>query len=220
MATKRLRIEATAGINVYFSVWRSSDNLVFDFSDNTFKAIGSATTPYLTATENTNEGGAGRSHFYADLDLALLGATEAIVQPYQRAGGSPAPLTDITINDPLSLTLSFGTVNAVLGGRITPTLRRELDRFDANFTLTADGQPVDLTGWAAVLTVRGIKSVVGDSSANWFPDITGTITAEGRAEFLLSTPGFTGDRGYTGRVTLTKSGATTIVVEDSFNVLA
>lgn len=219
MATKRLRIEAAAGINVYFVVWRSSDNYVFDFSDDTYKAIGSATTPGLAATENTNEGGGGRSHYWADLDLSRLGTAEVIIQPYQRSGGSPAPLTDLTLSDPLPVSVSFGLLGAVLGGRLTPALRRELNRFDASFTLTADGQPVDLTGWDVTLTIRGIQSVEGDEEANWFPDLEGTITAEGRAEFLRTSPGFTGDRGYTALVTLT-NGSTTFTIEDSFDVLA
>lgn len=219
MATKRLRLDHTAGVNVYFTVWRSADNLIFDFADGTYKAVGSATTPGLIATENTNEGGGGRSHYWADLDLALLGVAEVFVQPLVRAGGSPAPLTDLTLNDPLPLSVAFGFSGARLSGRLTPALRRELNRFDASFTLAADGQPVDLTGWDVTLTIRGIQSVVGDADANWFEDLLGTITAAGRVEFARANPGFTGDRGYTARVVLT-DGTTALAIEDSFTVLA
>jgi hypothetical protein len=220
MATIRLRTDADNSLNVYFAVWRSSDNLVFDFDDETFKAVGSATTPFLTATPNTDEGGGGRSHYWADLDLDLLGVADVFVQTYQRAGGSPNLLTDLTLNDPLPMFTAFGTIGAALGGRVTPALRREENRFDASFTLTADGQPVTLDeDWTATLTIRGIVSVVGDADANWFPDLDGTITADGRVEFQRSNPGFTGDRGYTARITLV-NGSSTLIIEDSFVLLA
>lgn len=223
MASKRLRIDAAASLNVYFVVWRASDNYVFDFNDNSFKStVGGATTPYLAATENTATGGTGRSHYVADLNLALIAAglkaVDVIIQPYQRSGGSPAPLTDATLNDPASLRIRLGMSDPVLDGKLTPALRREYNRFEASFTLTADGSPVDFGG-TATLRIRGVASVVGDASAAWFADITGTLTSEGRIEFSLSTPGFEGDRAYTGLVTLSQGGES-VTFEGTFRIMA
>ena len=151
---------------------------------------------------------------YVDTEVAaILAAVDTEVTAIK---AKTDQLTFTIANQVDANSLSGGTGYS---GRLTPTLRRELDRFDANFTLSADGEPVDLTGWDATLTIRGIKAVIGDLSAAWYPDLVGTITADGRAEFELSTPGFTGDRGYTGRVVVT-DGVTTVTVEDSFNVLA
>ena len=151
---------------------------------------------------------------YVDTEVAaILAAVDTEVAAIK---AKTDQLTFTIANQVDANSLSGGTGYS---GRLTPTLRRELDRFDANFTLSADGEPVDLTGWDATLTIRGIKAVIGDLSAAWYPDLVGTITADGRAEFELATPGFTGDRGYTGRVVVT-DGVTTVTVEDSFNVLA
>ncbi len=179
MATKRLRIEATAGSNVYFTVWRSSDNLIFDFSDNTFKAIGSATTPYLAASENTNTGGTGRSHYTASLNLSLLGTVDAFVQPYLRAGGSPAPLTDTTLEDPLVLVTRFGDVPSVISAEICATMQRELDELLISVTISLDGQALDLNTLSVAPTCEVLVRQ-SDPPGNAFPALTATIDADGR----------------------------------------
>jgi hypothetical protein len=93
----------TESLNIFFRVWDTSGN-VFDFSDNTFKAIGGATTPYVAATERTAMGGTGKSGYQASIDLALLNNTALakryILKAYTRAGGSPAD-TDAAISEAL-----------------------------------------------------------------------------------------------------------------------
>lgn len=218
MATKQLRIEDTAGVNNYFTVWRSSDNLIFDFNDNTFKAIGSATTPYLAATENTNTGGTGRSHYTASLNLALLGSVDAFVQAYRRSGGTPAPLTDATIEDPFPIEVRAGSEGGAIGGRINAVYKRGLNEFEALFTLTLNGAPISLSGATGTLTVR---DALGNDV---FAALTGSLiehdTDAGfyRMKWTQSAPGFTGDRAYDLRAVITL-GSVTITIDDVFNML-
>lgn len=209
MPTKTLRIEHTASANVYFSVWRSSDNLVFDFADNTFKAIASATTPYLTAVENTNTGGAGRSHYTASLNLSLLGSVDAFVQPYLRAGVSPAPLTDTTLEDPLAIVTRFGDLPGVIAAEICVTIDRVLDELFVSVTISLDGQALDLNTLATAPTCS-ILVRQSDPPANAFPALTATIDADGRFVATRSTPfaADDADQEFHAVVTITHGGQT------------
>ena len=223
MATQRLRKQWTAGLNLYFAVWRSSDNKIFDFDDNTFKTVGSATTPSLAASEVTNPGGSAKSHYTASLDLALIAAglapVDVFVQPYQRLGGSPAPLTDTALGDPVCQTIRFGMINPFLTCKWAPSLRRELNQFIGSITIEADGQPVALSGVTATMTIRGVVSTIGDAAANWYPDLDGTVTAAGRVEFSRVNPGFEGDRAYNVRWSVV-DGAETVTFEEGGLVLS
>ncbi|TXH10553.1 MAG: hypothetical protein E6R03_15340, partial [Hyphomicrobiaceae bacterium] len=97
MASYTFSQDYTETKNVYAVIHNSAGN-VFDFSDNTFKAIGSATTPYAACTEQTSGGGSGKSAYTVTINLALLNKTldtsRFWITLYERAGGSPAPLTD------------------------------------------------------------------------------------------------------------------------------
>lgn len=219
MSVKRLRIEATAGVNIYFVVWRSSDNYVFDFSDNAFKAtVGAATTPFLAATENTPTGGGGRSHYTANLNLSLLGTVDAFVQPYLRAGGSPAPLTDATLEDPLPISTQLGYASgSVISGKFTPVFKREMNSFEADFILLIDGVPTSFDG-TGVLTIRdadGSLLFVALTSTT----ITDAVDGIKHLQFTRSAPGFTGDRYYSARLVLT-DGSSTCTFQDTFRMLA
>lgn len=101
----------TASATVFFRIWDTSGN-VFDFNDNTFKAIGSATTPYVAATERTAMGGTGDSAYQAAITLENINNTALakryIVKAYTQAGGSPADTDDA---------ISEGTI--VNGGELT-----------------------------------------------------------------------------------------------------
>ncbi len=82
--------DQAAGSSRYFRIFDSA-GLVFDFNDNTFKAIASATTPYVLATERTAMGGTGKSSFTADVDLANVWnkpGSQFFLFAY--AGGTPA----------------------------------------------------------------------------------------------------------------------------------
>ncbi len=89
---------------------------VLDFNDNTFKAIGSATAPYLAATERTGINGAGKSSYTVDLDLSHVN-TSAVYRQYLvkwYTGNTPAT----TINPVKSETIfAVENANASLFGR-------------------------------------------------------------------------------------------------------
>lgn len=104
--------EYTESLNIYARVFDASGN-VFDFSDNTFKAIGAAATGYVTATELTAMGGTGKSCYSVSIDFGAINNTGAIgrytIKFYERAGGSPAA-SDTAISGELSVTVQFGSL--------------------------------------------------------------------------------------------------------------
>lgn len=73
MATEVFEFTGTAGTSHYLGIFNTAGE-VFDWDDETFKALGSAVTPGVTATEKTGMGGA-KSGYVASVDLALLNAT-------------------------------------------------------------------------------------------------------------------------------------------------
>lgn len=76
MAVEYLRTTQEAGITVYFRLVRSSDDYVFDFDDDTWKAdVASCTDPKLAASENTDVGDADESEYKATLDLSAVNAS-------------------------------------------------------------------------------------------------------------------------------------------------
>lgn len=103
--------EYDASATVYFRLYDSSGN-VFDFNDETFKAIGSATTPQVAATERTEMGGTSKSGYQASIDLATVNDTGAVnrytLKAFLQSGGSPAT-SDAAITDGwFHITIQFG----------------------------------------------------------------------------------------------------------------
>ena len=74
MATHRFTYDGAASLNAYLRIHNTA-GLVLDFDDNTFKALGSATTPYVTMTEVAAAHGTGQSRYYSDVNLDLVNAT-------------------------------------------------------------------------------------------------------------------------------------------------
>jgi hypothetical protein len=217
MATEKLNVDRTAGQNVYFAVFDPVHTAtVFDFSDNTFKALGSATTPYIAATEETDGAGTGISLYVASLNLAALNPLPAtkhvVVYAYQRAGGSPNLLTDTMFSrQELRLANSVNNLDAaaIAAMRIG---------FDAAVTSTA-GTSLKMIAW-----LRDVGGVVIDGSATCVITCrehgagvllftnpssgTASQTDYGTFEVTQSTPGFTDDRLYVFDVTIVSNGVT------------
>lgn len=145
MATESLQITDVAGGNVYFSIWKSAAAEVFDFDDNTFKALGSAVEPFVAATEVSGRGGVGDSGYHAGVDLADINNTPAIavyvVEAYRRLGGSPALTTD--------LLLSTGELRIAAG------------------SLVASGSPGDVVSGYVVKCCMALTSTEGDEVQLW-----------------------------------------------------
>lgn len=210
MATKTLFCQHTASATVYASVWNAAGQ-VLDFNDNTFKTLGSATTPGLALTERSDAGGTGKSLYTGALDLADVNALQDVLSVaisfYVQAGGSPAPSTDATIGDPELLDVRFGDV----AGDVTV-------EFEINVKSTA-GLAAQISAW---LVHRGAKVALEDVDAT--PTISVVVrehasgvalfTATGdvddvyddRFEIEQATPGFTDDRQYAAEPSIDLNG--------------
>lgn len=212
--------QLASGATVYFAVKRPSDNTWLDFSDNTFKSLGSITTINQPATE-AGAAGSGLSSYVADQDLDLawisetLEAVDVLVFSFVQAGGTPDVTADSGSALPLHVRLA--RVDPILGGRVTPIYKRELDTFDADFTLLADGEPVSFegTGELSVRAANGVLLFAALASTT----ITDAVDGLKHLRFTQSTPGFTGDRDYSGRVVLTEDGVT-LTIQDTFQILS
>lgn len=221
MATELLEVTEISGLNVYFVITRTSDNYVLDFSDQTFKAVGSATTPYIAATPTTVGAGYGNSRYQASLNLAYvsntLAAVDVIATAYIRAGGSPALSTDAALVSMALEQIRFALKNPELGWKFTPVFKRELDTVDFDCIVLANGSPISFNG-TGVLTIRDAAGSLLFAALS-----SSTITDSGDSlkhlNFTKTTPGFTGDRYYSARLVLTE-GSATYTIQDTFRMLA
>lgn len=131
MADENFAFQAAAGQTLYFVVWNALGTQVLDLNDDTFKALGSATTPHLAATERTDFGGTSYSLYSATLDLSRISSTSTAVPCLlviqQQAGGSPAPATDSVLSAPLAFTVENGVLRT--GGLTTAAAETLLAAF-------------------------------------------------------------------------------------------
>ena len=76
MAVEDFTLVNRAGLTIYYLIWDLAIDQVWDSSDNTFKALGSATSPYLSAGQ---EGVFGDSFatYRATQELDLVHAGDA-----------------------------------------------------------------------------------------------------------------------------------------------
>lgn len=219
MATIPLFVERTAGQTVYFTLWNSAGQ-VFDFDDNTFKAVGSAVTPALAATERTGPGGSV-SHYTANLDLADVhmggNVLRLWVAAFQQVGGSPAPATDTTLTIPESQRLldiqfaeqGIGQLRLEVAPAFTTTAGLEM-RLRA--ALTRNGVKVPLETYDAAATLALAVREQGAGS-DLFTISATTVGADGLFDLDQADPEFTSDRVYSFIYTLVENGNTHTFVE-------
>lgn len=189
-----------AGQTVYVAIFDAAGN-VWDDADNTFTALGSATTPYLALTERSDAGGTGRSHYTATLPLGDINDGAAIsctLVAYKQAGGSPNLSTDSALSAPLPLIVEFSSLG----------LGEVLVQADLTVTSTS-GTAVRLQVW---LERNGVKLDVGTidsgttcsvdvreqgSASNLFTIAGTNADLQDRIfELEQSTPNFVDDRQY------------------------
>ena len=97
-----------AGADVYFRIFNDSGQ-VFDFSDLAFKALASATTPYIAATERADMDGTGFSAYQATLNLAQINGTPTSKHYTLKAYNNAAPAdTDVAVSDALDVVVQLG----------------------------------------------------------------------------------------------------------------
>jgi len=221
MATERIEIKEISGLTMYFVIKRLSDAYVLDFNDNTFKAVGSATTPYVAASTNTVGAGYGNAFYSATIDLQYLSSTLAAVDclaiAYVQAGGSPNLTTDNTLVESPLEQIRFALKNPAIDWKFTPVYKRELDTFDADCIVLANGNPISFNGTGA-LTIRDAAGTLLFAALS-SSTITDAVDGLKHLAFTKWTPGFTGDRLYSARLLLTE-GSSTFTIQDTFRILA
>lgn len=225
MATEVFWTSDSPGNNVYCCVWNASGE-VFDTADNTFKALGSATTPGIAATERTAMGGGSESVYDAAVDLGDVHDSPAIgvyrIAFYRRAGVSPAPATDLQLAL-LEVRIAGGElVQAGSPGTLTEDFQLHIS---ANVTSTAGGY-LQLNCW---LTRRGqFYELPGDAECyfevqqhgsgvlHFRSPSAGTITpnALGVFEIEHETPNLVDDQAYWVKATIELDGNTLVAMEN------
>eukprot|EP00913_Durusdinium_trenchii_P028459 g26687.t1 len=148
---------------------------VLDFNDNTFKAIASATTPYLTATERTGMGGT-RTSYQADLDLSEVNNTPTLAEYVVMAFDNASPAdTDNPVGNPLAIQVRFAEE---INGNSFVEVHTEVSVKSTSGTtaqvtawLEHNGQKIDLDAFGGVaFTADAGTDVCTTSSAHGLSD--------------------------------------------------
>ena len=209
MATETLHFEDVASANVYIRVFNDAGQ-VLDFADDTFKAIASATTPYLAATAKADMAGTGRSGYVAALDLSKLNSTgdpKHFVAKFYKHSSSPAN-TDNPVSDGVDLWVQFSELTVVGGepvyGFVTCSVTSTAGS-TANITafLLWRGALVTLGSATASITVREAGSGSDLFTVTQADKIGATAVINNRMELTKASPNFTADRQYAVSGTIT-----------------
>jgi hypothetical protein len=217
MATETLKILDATGGNVYFTLTNSAGQ--FQDSDNAFKVLASCTAPGKAATEFVSEGGVGQSAFRASLDLSHVNATPAIiaytVEAYRRLGGSPAPLTDLSlgadeIRVALSSRVTSGSPGDVVPGLVVK-LGMTVDGVEGDNALCwawveYQGQPVSLGGGDTCV----FDCFEGSTDISQFMGPTTAVNPQTNGQFycVVPAPAFLDGKEYLLTATIVLSGVT------------
>lgn len=220
MSTETLKVQHTAGKNVYASVWDATGQ-VLDHADNTFKALASATTPGIALTERTNEGGVGKSAYTGSLDLAAVNkgptATGYSLSFYERAGGSPAPLTDAVLTYPYVFTVQCAEIGDFpISVEFMPcftTTAGTTVRIAAKILRAGKIVPVATLDPTATLALAVREFGAG---ADLFTVAATTVGADHVFEMTQASPGYTADRLYKYTATLVQNGVTLTSFDKTF----
>lgn len=222
MATKRAHYTATTGWTVYAAVFRLSDGKVFDWNDNTWKVLASATTPAVAMSSLANLGG-GLSVFACSINLTTVNNTttplDLIVIAFHQAGGSPDPDTaDDALGECDSITVASGDIVASDGPlgtgfqvvSVTDTTTTSGDNSHIKVQLLdANGQLIDLS--VADPTATCAIDVQRDGVHTQFTLSTGDVgapNANGWFEADMENPDWQTDCGYTVIATIVTGGKT------------
>jgi hypothetical protein len=218
--------DAPSGLTVYGVAFRGSDGKVFDWSDNTYKTIGTAVTPAIAMTSQASYGST-QSQYGGSVDLlALCGASPMVpvdisLKIFSRAGGSPAPATDFKLGSLPKMRLIYGeitppsgqdcvvdcTANLTTMSGVSMHLTAELTRPDGR---TLPLATIDPTATCAIVVTQDATET-GDDRVPMF-DLTttdcGTVNAEHRFEVEYDNPNLASNRGFTADFTIVSGGVT------------
>lgn len=213
MANYSVYHQHNTGANLYFRVFGltgSQAGQVLDFSDNAFKALASATTPYQTMTEYADLAGNGLGGYSSQLDLSEVNATLA-PNDYQINVYNNASPSDI--DNPIARLDPIRVQNSRIDSRFKV-------EFEINVKSTA-GSTAQLTLWLEdndeLVAITDIDasptcSVVAREHAS----ASNLFTANGSVsdiknncfEYEQSSPAFTDDRNYIFLCSITVDGVT------------
>lgn len=207
MATKVFSFDYDAGANLYVRIFGrtgSEVGQVYDANDDTFKALGSATTPYLTCTEQTAENGTSYSSYTVSVDLSNINSTLAAKDYVIRAYDNATPAaTDVAVGAKQEFTVQasrYGEqpITVSIEGCNTSSAGSEV-RYLVRLYVNGEFYALDNAA-TGVLTVRE------QGGTDLFT--SGTINPEtglGYFEYDKTTPGFTDDRLYEHEMVITES---------------
>lgn len=208
MATEPISFDHASGRTLYAIVWYQGT--YFDFTDAAWETptAGSDAQAVRAMTEHTLDGNATSHYATAAIDMAVvwsyLTPREFVVRIYDQQGGSP----DIT-NDPviksLPWTLAVGRNNPVLDIQAIAGFRKDESPQVASFwlTVTADGEPIDLTTIADSPAPTVVATVRKEAAAaDLLTSGSVALNAAGQFYITFSTPGYTADRTYLGTVNI------------------
>lgn len=218
--------DAQSGLNVYAVAFRLSDGKVFDWSDNTYKLLASATTPGISMTALVTYATAF-SKYGGSIDLLLLGGATPMVPVdisvtvFSRLGGSPAPATDTKLGEILPMRVIYGeitpasgqdcvvdvTLNLTTTSGLSAHLTVELKRPDGR---TIPLSTIDPTATCAIDVTQDATTSGGNRVPQFSLTTTdcGVVNTSDRWEVEYPNPAFTANRGFTAKATVVSGGVT------------
>ncbi len=218
MATITLFVEHTASANIYFRVFNSSGQ-VLDFTDNTFKALSGATTPYVEADERADMAGTGRSGYTADINLANVNnsaAAQFVVKAYdnETPADTDNPIAPASTNETIlpapHFWVEFGEY-----GRGEILVQAEINvKSTAGSTaqvavwLERNGVKLDIDTIDASCTASVTLREHGSASNLFTLNFTNSDIQGDRFEKEQSSPAFTDDRQYEMACSITENSNT------------
>lgn len=188
-------------LNIYFRLFDNTGQ-AFDFNDNTFKSLSTATTPYVTATERADMDGTSFSHYTATVNLANVNY-DASMEIYWKTYDNVAPAdTDVAVSAISSMWVTFGEItNAKPNLVVYSTVNVKStagSTAQVKCWLELDGTKIDLiTADAAVTGTVAVRE--HGSASNLFSKalVVGDIPTGAKVlEAEQASPGFTDDRAY------------------------
>ena len=168
MATEIFASSHTAGGGAALRVLDPDTGDAFDFADDTFKALGSGTTPYLAMSEpSASNLGTGKSLFKAGLDLSRLHRGGSIRRFVVGFYNGSAPATTVNPQALAEIDVQFGERDK---GRVELPARisvKTLEGYAVQLTAwpERDGRPVDpkTCGKAAFTAVAATDVITSNS---------------------------------------------------------
>lgn len=210
MASETLTTIQPAGLTIYAVVWYQGTYFNWTTQALESPAAGTYANAALAASEQAR--GVNSAYETAAVNFATLwnylAARQFDVIWYLQAGGTPNPTTDQELAiEPLTVQMGVrgdGNLPPVVDVQVTPGFRKDQVPQVASWwiTVTANGQPVNLYTLADSPAV-GCSVVIREEAAG-ADEFTVTVSAPdstyGRLYVTKSTPGFTAERTYIGRI--------------------